>query len=352
MDIVRDVALGDAGRGRTANDQTPLPSGGSTAGHQWRGVIEEYRGWLPVVTRHPVVTLREGGTPLVESGWLSELTGCAVWLKVEGANPTGSFKDRGMTLAVSHAAERGRDRRGLRVDRQHLGLDGGVRLACRDDADRALPQGKIARGKMAQAVMHGARSSRSEAASTTASSWRERSRRTIRSRWSTPSTRSGSRVRRRRPSRWSTCSAMLPTCTCCRSATPATSRRTGRAISSTPLDGPASRRPRMWGFQAEGAAPLVPGQRGAHAGDRRDRDPGRQPGVLAAGRGGARRVRRGDRGGDRPPDPRRARSARRPRRRVRRAGIGGRRRRPAAATRRGPASSPAAGSSSPSPATV
>src|SRR5437868_5628195 len=67
--------------------------------HQWRGIIEEYRERLPVTDATPVVTLREGGTPLVRSDQLSEQTGCEVWLKFEGANPTGSFKDRGMTLA-------------------------------------------------------------------------------------------------------------------------------------------------------------------------------------------------------------------------------------------------------------
>ena len=75
--------------------------------HQWRGVIEEYRARLPVGDATPVVTLLEGGTPLVRSGPLSDETGCDVWLKFEGANPTGSFKDRGMTLAISKALEEG-----------------------------------------------------------------------------------------------------------------------------------------------------------------------------------------------------------------------------------------------------
>ena len=75
--------------------------------HQWHGVIEEYRDRLPVSSATPVITLREGGTPLVAAGYLSELTGCDVHLKVEGQNPTGSFKDRGMTMAISKAAEAG-----------------------------------------------------------------------------------------------------------------------------------------------------------------------------------------------------------------------------------------------------
>jgi threonine synthase len=135
----------------------PAGPGAPPRVHQWRGVIEEYRGWLPVSDETPVVTLREGGTPLVESGWLSELTGCAVWLKVEAANPTGSFKDRGMTLAVSHAAEQG-------ATAVVCASTGNTSASMAAYASRAgmtpivlLPQGKIARGKMAQAVMHGAK---------------------------------------------------------------------------------------------------------------------------------------------------------------------------------------------------
>ena len=73
----------------------------------WRGIIEEYRDWLPVTSSTPVISLREGGTPLLPAPGLSAQTGCDVYLKVEGANPTGSFKDRGMTVAVSLAAGRG-----------------------------------------------------------------------------------------------------------------------------------------------------------------------------------------------------------------------------------------------------
>src|SRR5882762_2752082 len=77
------------------------------AGPGWRGVIEEYREFLPVSADTPVVTLHEGGTPLLPAPRLSERLGAEVWLKFEGANPTGSFKDRGMTLAISKAVEEG-----------------------------------------------------------------------------------------------------------------------------------------------------------------------------------------------------------------------------------------------------
>ena len=75
---------------------------------QWRGLIEEYRDLIDLLPEGlEAVTLREGGTPLVQSEWLSSLTGAQVWLKVEGDNPTGSFKDRGMTTAISVAKHEG-----------------------------------------------------------------------------------------------------------------------------------------------------------------------------------------------------------------------------------------------------
>src|ERR671921_721882 len=85
----------------------PAPDTRRPTTRQWRGVIEEYRDWLPLPEGTPTFTLREGGTPMVDSRWLSQVTGADVWLKVEGSNPTGSFKDRGMTVAVSAALEEG-----------------------------------------------------------------------------------------------------------------------------------------------------------------------------------------------------------------------------------------------------
>lgn len=124
---------------------------------QWGGVIAEYHDWLPVSEETPVITLREGGTPLVEAGWLSELSRCTVLLKVEGDNPTGSFKDRGMTVAMSLAAEQG-------AQAAVCASTGNTSASMAAYASRAgirpivlVPQGKISRAKMAQAVMHGAR---------------------------------------------------------------------------------------------------------------------------------------------------------------------------------------------------
>jgi threonine synthase len=123
---------------------------------QWRGVIEEYRSRLPVAATTPVVTLREGGTPLVHSERLSAEVGAEVHLKFEGTNPTGSFKDRGMTLAVSKAVEAG----GSAVVCASTGNTSASAAAYAAKAGLTcaviVPKGKIAPGKMAQALAHGA----------------------------------------------------------------------------------------------------------------------------------------------------------------------------------------------------
>jgi threonine synthase len=123
----------------------------------WRGVIAEYRARLPVPEDVPVVTLGEGGTPLLPAPVLSELTGCDVYLKIEGVNPTGSFKDRGMTVAVTLAAARG-------VKTVICASTGNTSASAAAYAARAglacavlVPRGNIAAGKLAQALAHGAR---------------------------------------------------------------------------------------------------------------------------------------------------------------------------------------------------
>ena len=123
--------------------------------HQWRGVIEEYRNRLPVSSKTPVITLREGGTPLVQTGTLSAMLDNDVWLKVEGANPTGSFKDRGMTMAMSKAAEDG-------AQAVICASTGNTSASAAAYATKAgmrpvvlVPEGKIAMGKLAQAIAHG-----------------------------------------------------------------------------------------------------------------------------------------------------------------------------------------------------
>ncbi|HEY1134641.1 MAG TPA: threonine synthase [Nocardioides sp.] len=129
---------------------------GSIARPQWRGVIDEYRALLDLPAGVEAVTLREGGTPLVRSGWLSGLTGAEVWLKVEGNNPTGSFKDRGMTAAISVAKHEG----ARAVVCASTGNTSASMAAYAAHCDLTplvlVPEGKIAAGKMAQAIMHGA----------------------------------------------------------------------------------------------------------------------------------------------------------------------------------------------------
>jgi threonine synthase len=125
--------------------------------HQWRGLIEEYGDRLPVTDATPVITLREGGTPLVRSESLSAHTGADVWLKYDGANPTGSFKDRGMTLAISKAAEDG-------AKAVVCASTGNTSASAAAYAAKAgltcavlVPKGKVAMGKMAATLVHGAR---------------------------------------------------------------------------------------------------------------------------------------------------------------------------------------------------
>ncbi|MEZ0581156.1 threonine synthase [Nocardioides sp. MH1] len=125
--------------------------------HQWRGVIEEYRELLDIPSGTPAISLGEGGTPLVRSGWLSEVGAADVWLKVEGANPTGSFKDRGMTTAISVAVHEG-------AKACVCASTGNTSASMAAYAARAgitpivlVPEGKISAGKMAQALVHGAR---------------------------------------------------------------------------------------------------------------------------------------------------------------------------------------------------
>jgi len=125
---------------------------------KWQGIIHKYKAYLPVSAKTPVVTLNEGNTPLIYSHFLSNLIGkgAAVYLKYEGLNPTGSFKDRGMTVAISKALEEG-------SDAVMCASTGNTSASAACYAARAgikcivvLPKGAIALGKLAQALIHGA----------------------------------------------------------------------------------------------------------------------------------------------------------------------------------------------------
>jgi len=122
------------------------------------GVIERYRNFLPVTDKTPIISLCEGDTPLIRAEKLEERVGvdCEVYLKFEGQNPTGSFKDRGMTVAVSKAKEEG-------VDAVMCASTGNTSASASAYAAKAgmksfvvIPEGAIALGKLAQALIHGA----------------------------------------------------------------------------------------------------------------------------------------------------------------------------------------------------
>ncbi|NNC13178.1 threonine synthase [Planctomonas sp. JC2975] len=124
--------------------------------HQWQGVLREYADRLDVTEATPIVTLGEGGTPLIPAAALSRRTGADVYVKFEGMNPTGSFKDRGMTMAVSKAVEggakavicasTGNTSASAAAYATHAGIKAVV----------LVPEGKIAMGKLSQAIAHNA----------------------------------------------------------------------------------------------------------------------------------------------------------------------------------------------------
>ena len=124
--------------------------------HQWRGVIREYADRLPVTEATKVITLGEGGTPLVHARHLSELTGSTVYLKVEGMNPTGSFKDRGMTMAMTAAVAAGAKAVVCASTGNTSASAAAYATAAGLQCAVLVPEGKIAMGKLSQAIAHGA----------------------------------------------------------------------------------------------------------------------------------------------------------------------------------------------------
>ncbi len=124
----------------------------------WKGIIEQYRDFLPVSEKTPVVTLQEGNTPLILAEDLTERIGLKVYLKYDGCNPTGSFKDRGMTMAISKAKEQG-------AKIVMCASTGNTSASAAAYAARSetmtcvvlIPEGNIALGKLAQAMIHDAK---------------------------------------------------------------------------------------------------------------------------------------------------------------------------------------------------
>lgn len=229
---------------------------------QWRGVIEEYRDRLPVGASTPVVTLREGGTPLVPAQVLTERTGCDVHLKVEGANPTGSFKDRGMTVAISRAKESG-------ARAVICASTGNTSASAAAYAVRAgltcavlVPQGKIALGKMGQALVHGARilqvDGNFDDCLTLARALSEKYPVAL------VNSVNPARVEGQKTAAFEVVDALgdapdihvLPV----GNAGNITSYWKGYREYHDDGAGPATRTPRMWGYQAAGAAPIVRGE--------------------------------------------------------------------------------------------
>jgi len=236
---------------------TATPRSGQT--HQWRGVIEEYRDRLPVDASTPVVTLREGGTPLVPAPVISEMTGCEVWLKVEGANPTGSFKDRGMTMAISRAAQEG-------ARAVICASTGNTSASAAAYAVRAgmicavlVPQGKIALGKMSQALVHGSRILQVdgnfddclELARGLSESYPVALVNSV----------NPYRIEGQKTAAFEIVDALgdAPMVHCLPVGNAGNITAYWKGYTEYYLDGPATRRPRMFGFQAAGAAPIVNG---------------------------------------------------------------------------------------------
>ena len=274
-----------------------------------------------------MITLGEGATPLLPAPVVSARTGCEVYLKVEGANPTGSFKDRGMTVAVSMAVARGAtavicaSTGNTSASAAAYAARAGLHLRgagpARQDRSRQAGPGAGARG---EAAAGGRQLRRLPGA-------RPQARQRVPGRpgqLGEPGPAGGPEDRglrdrrgpRRRPRR----------------ALPAgRERRQHHRLLEGYREyaeaGLATHTPRMFGFQASGAAPIVRGEPVLAPHDDRHRDQDRQPGLLAAGRGGARRLGRPHRRGDRPPDTRRLPDAGRQGGGVRRAGVGGRSRR-------------------------
>ncbi|MFE8702350.1 threonine synthase [Cytobacillus sp. FJAT-54145] len=123
---------------------------------RWEGLLKAYKEYLPINEKTPLLTLNEGNTPLIKLDRLSEEWGVELYVKTEGTNPTGSFKDRGMVMAVAKAKEEG-------SDTVICASTGNTSAAAAAYAARAglksiivIPEGKIAMGKLAQAVMYGA----------------------------------------------------------------------------------------------------------------------------------------------------------------------------------------------------
>ena len=238
---------------------TQLPVRG-TVSPLWPGLIEAYRSRLPVSDSTPVVTLQEGATPLVPAQELSRRTGCDVYLKVEGANPTGSFKDRGMTMAITKAKEEG-------AQAVICASTGNTSASAAAYAARAglvcavlVPTGKIALGKLAQALVHGAKLLQVDGnfddclalASKLAIDYPV----------SLVNSVNQYRIEGQKTASFEIVDVLgdAPDVHCLPVGNAGNITAYWQGYREYAADGTATRTPRMWGFQAAGAAPIVTGQ--------------------------------------------------------------------------------------------
>ncbi len=228
--------------------------------HQWRGVIAEYADRLPVGDDFPVVTLREGGTPLIESEYLGQRLDCRVLLKLEGANPTGSFKDRGMTMALSQAVADG----AKAVICASTGNTSASAAAYAGKAGVAcavlVPEGKIAMGKLAQALVHGARLLQVRGNFDMCL----RLARELSQEYPVALVNSVNpvRIQGQKTASFEIVDMLgdAPDIHCLPVGNAGNITAYWLGYREYAADGPATGRPRMWGFQAEGAAPIVRGE--------------------------------------------------------------------------------------------
>lgn len=226
---------------------------------QWRGVVAEYADRLPAHVQERVITLGEGGTPLVPAPAVSERVGADVWLKVEGMNPTGSFKDRGMTTAISAAAARG----AKVVICASTGNTSASAAAYATAAGMVcavlVPDGKIAMGKLSQAVAHGARLLQVEgnfddclvAARKLAESYPVELVNSV----------NPDRIEGQKTASFEIVDALgdAPDVHVLPVGNAGNITAYWKGFTEYATDGPATRTPAMWGFQAAGAAPIVLG---------------------------------------------------------------------------------------------
>jgi threonine synthase len=226
----------------------------------WPGVLTAYASRIPVPEGAQIVTLGEGNTPLLPAPHLSELTGCRVYLKVEGMNPTGSFKDRGMTGAITYAKANG-------MEAVICASTGNTSASAAAYAARAgltaavlIPRGKIALGKLAQAVAHGAKILQIdgnfddclELASKTAAQYPIELVNSV----------NPIRLLGQKTAAWEVCDVLdrAPDVHCLPVGNAGNITAYWRGYKEYAADGVVSSTPRMFGFQAAGAAPLVKGE--------------------------------------------------------------------------------------------